>query len=85
MTLMWFRCHIPHLTPTHFGYTLSAREKERDRDTHTHTHTNFTTISRHKYMYIAHDCILSVSLIEVGLYKLIIIIIIELRSQIHNE
>ena len=22
-TLMWFRCHIPHLTPTHFGDTLS--------------------------------------------------------------
>ena len=22
MILMWFRCHIPHLTPTHFGDTL---------------------------------------------------------------
>ena len=24
MTLMWFRCHIPHLTPTQFNGTLTA-------------------------------------------------------------
>ena len=24
MTLMWFRCHIPHLTPTQFNGTLST-------------------------------------------------------------
>ena len=23
MTLMWFRCHISHLTPTYFNGTLS--------------------------------------------------------------
>ena len=23
MTLMWFRCHIPHLTPTQFNGTLT--------------------------------------------------------------
>ena len=23
MTLMWFRCHIPHLTPTQFNGTLN--------------------------------------------------------------
>ncbi|MCG8621289.1 MAG: hypothetical protein MJE68_04695, partial [Proteobacteria bacterium] len=27
MTLMWFRCHIPHLTPTQFNGTLSFYEE----------------------------------------------------------
>ena len=26
MTLMWFRCHIPHLMPTHFGDTLTVHK-----------------------------------------------------------
>ena len=28
MTLMWFRCHIPHLTPTQFNGTLIALMKD---------------------------------------------------------
>ena len=30
MTLMWFRCHIPHLTPTQFNGTLSLEAKLKD-------------------------------------------------------